>query len=176
MLQIKKLQNEEKQMQFSRKIYENCFPEEERRDFSKLIEVYNNELLELNLIYKNNEFVGILNYWQFSKFLYIEHFAIDLKHRNQKIASNILSMLSKDNPLIILEVELPTDEMSKKRIQFYQRAGFRILPFAYCQPPYRKGEKEVEMHIMTNAKNTIEESQFKEIKEELRKKVYEKFW
>ncbi|MBR5254687.1 MAG: GNAT family N-acetyltransferase [Bacteroidales bacterium] len=176
MLQVKKLQNNQEQIEFSKNIYEKCFPIEERRDFSKLIEIYNNDLLELNLIYKNNEFVGILNYWQFPKFLYIEHFAIDFQSRNQKIASNILAQLNQDNQLIILEVELPIDEISKKRIQFYERAGFLVLPYEYSQPAYRKGEKELPMHIMTNAKRQIKEYEYQEIISTIRKKVYEKFW
>ncbi len=176
MLQIKKLTNDVKEIEFLKNLYEQSFPIEERRDFAKLKDIYQNHLLELNLIKLNNELVGLLNYWDFNGFLYIEHLAVSPQYRNRNISSTILSQLNEKYPLIILEVELPTDELSLRRIKFYQRNGFSIQPYKYYQPPYRKGENELEMHIMSNAKNTIKEHEYQDIIQEIRKKVYEKFW
>jgi ribosomal protein S18 acetylase RimI-like enzyme len=176
MLQIKKLSEDEKEIEFLKDLYEQSFPIEERRDFAKLKDIYQNDLLELNLIKLNNQSVGLLNYWHFNTILYIEHLAVSPQYRNQNIASTILAQLNEKYPLIILEVELPTDEISRRRIRFYQRNGFSIQPYKYFQPAYRKGEKELKMHIMSNAKNTIKEHEYQEIIQVIRKKVYEKFW
>ena len=37
---------------------------------------------------------------------------------------------------VVLEVEMPTDEMSKRRIGFYERLGFELDNQVYHQPPY----------------------------------------
>jgi len=176
MLQIIPLQNHKTQIEFSKNLYENSFPEEERREFSQLIDIYKNHNLELNLITQENQLVGILNQWKFDEVLYIEHLAIHPEYRNKKIASKVLEELSKTYKTIFLEVELPLNETSKRRIGFYQRAGFCIEPYNYYQPPYRKGEKTIKMHIMTKSKKPINENEYKEIIDTIRKKVYEKFW
>jgi ribosomal protein S18 acetylase RimI-like enzyme len=176
MLQIIPLQNHKTHVEFSKNLYENSFPEEERREFSQLIDIYKNHKLELNIIIQENQLVGILNQWKFDEVLYIEHLAIHPEYRNKKIATKLLEELSKKHKTIVLEVELPTDEVSRKRIAFYQRAGFCIEPYNYYQPPYRKGEKAIQMHIMTKTKTPIKKEEYQTIIDIIRKKVYEKFW
>ncbi len=176
MFQIKPLQENLSEIQFSKTLYEESFPPEERRDFYDLIEIQKNNSLELNILYKEDAPVGILNLWDFKDYLYIEHLAISPQYRNQKIASNILTLLNKVSRLIVLEVELPTDEISSRRIEFYRRNSFSIQPYKYYQPPYRKGEKPIEMHLMANVQMPIAEIKYNEIIDTIRKKVYEKFW
>jgi hypothetical protein len=47
-----------------------------------------------------------------------------------------------------LETELPTDEISKRRIAFYERKGFRLLDPGYKQPPYHIGGVPIPMYLM----------------------------
>ena len=51
--------------------------------------------------------------------------------------------------MIVLEVEEPIDELTKRRIGFYQRQGFTIQDMPYQQPPYRKGDDWYPMKLMT---------------------------
>ena len=176
MFQIRPLQENLSEIQFSKTLYEESFSPEERRNFYDLIEIKKNNPLELNILYKEEIPVGILNLWDFKDYLYIEHLAISPQYRNQKIASNILSILNKTSKLIVLEVELPTDEISTRRIEFYKRNSFSIQPYKYYQPPYRKGENPIEMHLMANVQMPIVEIKYNEIIDTIRKKVYEKFW
>ena len=76
MITIKKLSQNPEEIQFSKDLYEKSFPIEERRDFSLVLDIYKTDLLSLNLIYDNETMVGILNYWDFNDFLYIEHLAV----------------------------------------------------------------------------------------------------
>ena len=87
MLQIIPLQNHKTQIEFSKNLYENSFPEEERREFSQLIDIYKNHKLELNIIIQEKQLGGILNQWKFDEVLYIEHLAIHPEYRNKKIAT-----------------------------------------------------------------------------------------
>lgn len=52
------------------------------------------------------------------------------------------------NSLVVLEVELPFDEMSRRRIGFYQRSGFTLSTLRYIQPPYFDGAQPLELHLM----------------------------
>ena len=119
---------------------------------------------------------GILNYWDFNDFLYIEHLAVNEQYRNQKIATKVLEQLNSQNKLIVLEVELPNDELSKRRIRFYERNAYSIQPFTYFQPPYRKGEERIKMHLMANTQLPINKTKYDEVISLIEKKVYEKFW
>lgn len=176
MISIKKLSQNLDEINFSKNIYEKSFPIEERRDFSLVLDIYKTDSLSLNLIYDNETMVGILNYWDFNEFCYIEHLAISEQYRNRKIASKVLEQLNAQNRLIVLEVELPNDELSKRRIGFYQRNSFSIQPYPYVQPPYRKGEQGIKMHIMANTQMPINKAKYEEIITLIEKKVYEKFW
>lgn len=176
MISIKKLSQNQKEIQFSKDLYEQSFPIEERRDFSLVLDICKTDSLSLNIIYDNQTKVGILNIWDFNNFLYIEHLAVSEQYRNRKIASKVLEQLNAQNKLIVLEVELPNDELSKRRIGFYQRNSFSIQPYFYSQPPYRKGEQGIEMHIMLNTQMPINKTKYDEIITTIEKKVYEKFW
>lgn len=176
MITIKKLSQNPEEINFSKDLYEKSFPIEERRDFSLVLDIYKTDLLSLNLIYDNEIMVGILNYWDFNDFLYIEHLAVSEQYRNRKIASKVLEQLNTQNKLIVLEVELPRDELSKRRIDFYQRNAYSIQPFTYFQPPYRKGEERIKMHIMANTQKPINKTKYDEVVSIIEKKVYEKFW
>lgn len=176
MITIKKLSQKQEEIQFSKDLYEKSFPIEERRDFSLVLDIYKTDLLSLNLIYDNETMVGILNYWDFNDFLYIEHLAVSEQYRNRKIASKVLEQLNTQNKLIVLEVELPRDELSKRRIDFYQRNAFSIQPYPYFQPPYRKGEERIKMHLMANTQKPINKTKYDEVVSIIEKKVYEKFW
>lgn len=176
MISIKKLSQNLDEINFSKNIYEKSFPIEERRDFSLVLDIYKTDLLSLNIIYDNQTKVGILNIWDFNEFCYIEHLAVSEQYRNRKIASKVLEQLNAQNRLIVLEVELPNDELSKRRIRFYERNAYSIQPFTYFQPPYRKGEERIKMHLMANTQLPINKTKYDEVVGIIEKKVYEKFW
>ncbi len=176
MISIKEISQSPEEINFSKDLYEQSFPIEERRDYSLVLDIYKTDSLSLNIIYDNQTKVGILNIWDFNDFLYIEHLAISKQYRNRQIASKVLEQLNSQNKLIILEVELPNDELSKRRIGFYERNSFTIQPYFYMQPPYRKGEKGIKMHIMANTQMPINKTIYEKIIKVVEKKVYEKFW
>ena len=68
---------------------------------------------------------GFLAVWEFESFIYIEHFAVDPALRNSGTGSAMLQELVKQyQKPICLEVELPEDELTRRRIGFYERNGF----------------------------------------------------
>ncbi|MDO4163072.1 MAG: GNAT family N-acetyltransferase [Bacteroides sp.] len=93
--------------------------------------------------------IGLLTYWNFEHFYYIEHFAIDPAQRNGGHGKEVLTQLcnSLQHP-IILEVEMPEEELAQRRIKFYQRLGFKLWEEPYQQPPYKPGDGFLPMLLM----------------------------
>ena len=122
--------------------YTESFPEVERRDFS------------------------------LDGYTYVEHFAIDPAARNGGIGAEAMKQfLVFCGTPVVLEVEMPTDEMSKRRIGFYERLGFKLDNQVYHQPPYREGGEWLEMRLMTYGDVDLEHS-FELVKNCLHKNVY----
>ena len=134
--------------------YIEAFPLNERRDFelTKLL-IVNDPAFNLYTFAQDDVYVGFITTWQFADFLYVEHFAIDNARRSGGIGSNALTLLIEKTELpILLEVELPLDEMAKRRIQFYERLDFKFHNYPYQQPPYSDGQEWVELRFMTRNK------------------------
>ena len=70
----------------------------------------------------------------------------NIKKNLEEIGINHLCQLLK-HP-IALEVEIPEEEMAKRRINFYQRQGFSLWEKPYQQPPYKTGDNYLPMLIM----------------------------
>ena len=155
------------------KIYNASFPEVERRAFSLVLDLLRKDgRFRMYALLNNNEYVGFINSWRFDSFSYVEHFAIDESARNGGIGAKAMSLFleSQDCP-VVLEVELPTDDMSKRRIGFYERLGFVLDDHKYFQPPYRVGEGFLEMRIMHNGLLHVEHD-FVIVQKTLHKNVY----
>ena len=121
------------------KTYTDSFPREERRDFPLVKElIRSNPYFKIYILTKSGQYVGFISAWTFGTYTYAEHFAIEPAYRNGGIGAEALrQFLAAVNSPVVLEVEMPTDEMSKRRIGFYQRQGFVLDDHVYFQPPYR---------------------------------------
>lgn len=74
------------------KTYTSSFPEEERRDFSlvrKLLE--EDSRFEMYALLRDGIYVGFITGWQFEGFVYAEHFAIDESARNGGIGAKAMT-------------------------------------------------------------------------------------
>jgi RimJ/RimL family protein N-acetyltransferase len=149
------------------------FPESERRDLAHLRQIsLHNKAFSTHIIIIDNQPVGLLNSWDFDDFIYIEHFATDPAMRNKGIGQQALKLIIENMNLpIVLEVELPEDEISMRRIEFYKRAGFQLWQHEYKQPPYRKGDDFLPMRLMA-AGNLSEKNDFERVKNTLYNQVY----
>lgn len=115
---------------------------------------------------------GFLAVWEFEFFIYIEHFAVDPALRNSGTGSAMLKELVKQyQKPICLEVELPEDELTRRRIGFYERNGFVFNEYPYIQPPISKGKSPVPLRIMTYGEAITRET-FEAMKNVLYRSVY----
>lgn len=149
------------------------FPPEEYRSLDELRRYTDSKNhFHNNVIFHNDTPVGLITYWDFKHFYYVEHFAIDPNQRNGGHGKNVLNHLCQllEHP-IILEVEEPTEEMAQRRINFYQRHGFTLWEKPYQQPPYKSGDGFLPMLLMAYGDLKCEKD-FDAVKEDIYREVY----
>lgn len=155
------------------KTYNDSFPASERRAFSLLRDLVRDEgYFHVYVLLRDDLYVGFITAWTFDDFIYVEHFAIDESARNGGIGANAMKQFFAlcDRP-VVLEVEMPVEEMSRRRVGFYERLGYVLDHHIYQQPPYRKGEEWLEMRLMTYGEIDLEQS-FEKVKNLIHEKVY----
>lgn len=149
------------------RIMQASFPDDEYRPYEEQIALFQEP--EYRIYYMP---AGFLAVWEFEAFTYIEHFAVDPALRNSGTGSAMLQELIKQyQKPICLEVELPEDELTRRRIGFYERNGFVFNEHPYIQPPISKGKSPVPLRIMTYGCAITRET-FEEMKEVLYRRVY----
>lgn len=130
-------------------IYKTSFPIFEQRTMSNQIEVLEDKEYYSTIICENNALVGLLFYWKYEKYAYIEHLAIAPNLRGKNYGSKILKRFCEYNKYTILEIDEPIDEISIKRLKFYSEIGFKLQDFEHIHPPYRKDYKGHKLKVMS---------------------------
>lgn len=173
MIQLQEIKTTHEHYPFMEKLLETAFPLQERRDSEQQRKnTDENPLFHNVLITDDNKPVGLLTYWDFESFAYIEHFAIDNRLRNGGYGSKALDAFKRliSKP-IVLEAEEPTDEITCRRICFYQRQGFVMQEVPYLQPPYRPNDEWFPLKLMTYGTIDMEKEYFT-LKNKIYREVY----
>lgn len=154
-MDIKKINTWHTDYPFVEKLLNLAFPAEERRnDTQQRNYTDNHPDFQVYLIKDNGENIGLVSIWKLSlpdgkKFTYVEHLATDPRRRNGGYGKQIMEWLKKDClSNLVLEVELPTDELTQRRVGFYERCGLSLCKEKYLQPPYHKGGEFLPMNLM----------------------------
>lgn len=143
--------------EFVEELLVSAFPVEERRD-NNLQREYTDQKENFHCVLIQTcqgDPVGVITYWDFTDFIYIEHLAITKQLQGKGYGKKALQTLLEEKKLpFILEVEIPTclNDLAFRRIGFYKRLGFRLRRIPYNQPPYRVGDKWYPMKLMTIGK------------------------
>ena len=162
------------EISFVKNLYIESFPPNERRCVKKMMEFYDSEMpFSILIIEKENKFVGFLTHWNLTDFIFVEHFAISPEFRNGGYGRNVMELfIEKTDKPILLEVELPDNDLAMRRIGFYQRIGFNLWEnIEYSQPEYIKGSGAIPMKLMSFGKLEVEKN-FAEIKRKVYSVVY----
>jgi GNAT superfamily N-acetyltransferase len=158
MIQFYTIDSQNEIFEMVQQLYAAAFPEHERRDTSGLINLLENKNCEVNAVLLGSEFTGLCILWPFEEFVFMEHLAIDPRWRGKGIGYQVLQTIRNvSQKHILLEVEPPEDELSKKRILFYEKNGFTILAFPYVQPSYHFSGKDVPLRLMCSSPDVSDE-------------------
>lgn len=153
-------------------LLKKSFPRVEYRSFNGQKALLSKEIYEILFCFDGEKIIGAMSFWRLDKFVFIEHFAVDESERGRGIGTKMLEKIQKRiNGFVILEVELPYNEISKKRISFYERNGFVYNDFEYFQQPLNKGDEPLPLRIMSYPKR-LSAKEFEEIRKRLVKAVY----
>ena len=174
MIQISQVYaNDSNSLKFIERIYTESFPPDERRDFSDVIRLLEeNDDFFIVLLSDENKAVGFISYWEWNDFSYVEHFAVDSSCRGSGYGATAMTELLKhiNNPAV-LEVEKPLDDISQRRIRFYERLGFVLCTRPYTQPPYSPEKQPLELYLMSFGKIDLNQV-FDTVAPRIHQKVY----
>ena len=132
------------------RIYTESFPLNERRTPEQQILIFPKPHYQTNAYIINNQIVGFIANWNDPEFIFIEHFAISSEFRSKKLGSTVLQQFIDDFKIpVILEIEMPIDELTRRRLKFYELAGFIRNPHQHYMPPYHENDPPLEMEILT---------------------------
>lgn len=131
-------------------LYQMSFPFHEQRESLSQSQILSQSAYHFDVVRDDQDFIGEVLYWEIGDFLYIEHFCILPSMRNKRYGQKILELLQ-TKPLI-LEIDPPVDEISRRRQGFYARCGFVENPYRHIHPPYHKDTSGHELVVMSAPK------------------------
>ena len=162
-------------MDFDRifEIMDSSFPNSEMRTYKEQKKLLDNELYHINIeVDEENKILGFLAYWDLPSCIFLEHIAVLKEKRNKGIGKKFLNdIINNSRKKIFLEAEPPVCEISKRRINYYKRFGFKLNEFFYEQPSLRESEGAQRLMIMSYP-DPVNEEQFLKYKKDIFKNVY----
>ncbi|MGM9601481.1 MAG: GNAT family N-acetyltransferase [Faecousia sp.] len=137
-------------------LYLGAFPREERRDKEKML--VKSPAFRPGVVTENGEFCGILFYWEGEDFLFLEHFAMAPYLRNKGLGAKALEKLKEQGKKIVLEIELPASDLTRRRKGFYERNGFLENPWHHVQAKYRLEDEDLPLMLLSYPEMLTEEA------------------
>jgi GNAT superfamily N-acetyltransferase len=152
-------------------LYISAFPADERRDVESLGKLLDDSRFRFHYLIDGNVLAGFLTAWQFTEYIYVEHFAVFPNLRSSGIGSRAIKRLSEiyKSPAI-LEIERPATDQAKRRLDFYLKNGFQVIKSDYTQPAYGPDKKPVPALLLGNT--GLNPDQIEQIITELYSTVY----
>lgn len=154
-------------------LLEAAFPVTELRIKEDQRSLLKEEVYRLYGVRKDGCFAAVFATWEIDDFLYIEHFAVRGDCRNGGYGGTLLDRLleEKGRPMV-LEVEVPEDELTRRRVGFYERHGLVYNEYPYLQPPLRKGNALLPLRFMTYP-SAVDEQTYERYKKQMYQIVYQ---
>lgn len=148
------------------RLYVESFPEHERRRISSHMRAAENPAFHTYIGVDNGNLQAILFYWTYDNNIYVEHVAVNPLLRGKNIGSTLMASFIEQNKNtgIILEIEPPIDEDTKRRLSFYEKLGFVFNDVHYLHPSYCKKGPEHELKILSYP-SAVSEEQLERFKE-----------
>jgi len=111
-------------------LHSKTFPEYERFQGTSLMAdlIDNASSMHFNAIHEGENVVGFFIYWDLGDFYYIHFIAVYPDMRNMRTGQRVMEWVDKNmTKPVLLESEVPFDEISARRLNFYKRNHFQEL-------------------------------------------------
>lgn len=153
-------------------LYVNAFPFSERRTVESMSQSLASERVYFYRVFLKTRCVAMMHFWVLDDVVYGEHFAIEPNLRNQGYGRQLMRMIlaNLEKPFLV-EVEPPENDLSARRLKFYEREGLFVVKKDYLQPPYQVSLPELPLYLMSNDPN-LSPQIIAHAVEELRELVY----
>lgn len=163
---IKLRLNEEKYYPQFVDLYLSAFPLYERRNPDTLPDIFARADYHVDAWVSEDKLLGFLAWWSNDDFSFVEHYAIHPDSRSFGFGSRFLQeWMNEHKETIILEIEPVVDELTGRRLSFYQRLLFSTNEhIRHEQPPYHKGLQAVPLEVLSFP-GKITEEQYQHFKE-----------
>lgn len=139
------------------KLYEKSFPVAERRKLDDHLRASGNEYFHPLSVWENNELLGIVFYWEWDNYRYVEYLAVAPELHGRGYGAQIIKQIRDSEHIIILEIDPLINDLSVRRLQFYERAGFTLTPYRFMHLPYRLDGAPQELLILSFPKMITKE-------------------
>ena len=108
-----------------RELYYAAFPEYQRRSRHDKAATFRQPHYRLDAWLADDEFAAFMSWWDFPDMRYVEHLAVSPDKRSLGLGQKILTawLPTADTPAV-LEIDPVVDELTRRRLAFYQRVGF----------------------------------------------------
>lgn len=150
-----------------RTLYERSFPVYEKRTEIHQIAALKDERYYLLCFLEQDQLIGFFGYWEFADYIYIEHYAINTDIRGKGYGTQLLKqLLSETDKTVILEIDPVIDEISQKRLRFYQNLGFVENSYTHEHPAYQAQFEPHSLKVLSSDK-TITPEQYQQFAHDL---------
>lgn len=155
-------------------LMQKSFPKNEYRTYENQKKLLKNPHYKITPYFgSGSELLAFAAVWKFDFFKFVEHIAVSENCRGMGIGSKIMrDIIEKSDTDIVLEIEPPIDEMTAKRLRFYEKLGFKCNDFKYFQLPLNKNDKPIPLKILSYPQ-TLDATKFEKIKEIIYSNVYQ---
>lgn len=139
-------------------LYAVSFPIFEQRTAVQQEEAFGSVEYKLTGYEEGGALVGFIACWEFERYVYIEHFAVDTGLRGAGYGTRILqSFIRNTDKTVLLEIDPITDDVSAARLRFYKRCGFCENVYPHRHPAYRDGYRPHSLIVLTTNRQIAED-------------------
>ena len=130
-------------------LYEESFPVAERRKMGDHLRACGDDRFFPLSAWEGGELIGLMFFWEWDSYRYLEYLAVNPALRGHGYGSQLLRHLRDSAHTIILEIDPLSNEMSVRRLQFYERSGYTLTPYRFVHLPYRLDANAQELLILS---------------------------
>jgi len=134
--------------------YSSSFPNYEKRLLSSHKKALEDSRFYANSVYDNDDYIGFIFFWTIDSYIFIEHFAIEENFRNNSYGSKIIKKLIEDykEHTLLLEIDPPEDDISIRRLGFYNRLGFKNNDIIHSIPSFQKKLGKYTLNLLSHGR------------------------
>ncbi len=132
------------------KLYLESFPAYQRRSVFDQELVFRQPTYRLDAWLADGEFAAFMSWWEFPDMRYVEHLAVAAEKRSSGIGSALLQIWLPSLPTpAALEIDPVVDELTARRLAFYERLGFVKNSITHNVPSFINPEETTPGELLT---------------------------